>query len=555
MSSREYHTPTYASNFLYSPDGRATQVVYGNGLWRTNSYDSRLQLGGFIDDYKNGGTAATQLENVTFNWGTPTNNGNTINNGNLLGAIWEYGGVGATGFTSFNQTFTYDSLNRLKTASDTGGWSRNYYYDAYGNMAESGSGVPFDVNAPVTGSQSVAGFYNTNNQMVVAGMGFDQAGNLNQLSGYNTLAYDGENRLTSAGRVGGISMTYQYDGEGRRVVKSGGGNQTIYVYDASGSLAAEYATTALQALCVTCYLSSDHLGTTRLITDQNGNAVSRHDYLPFGEEITAGTAGRNGGLWDAADLVNQKFTAKERDSESGLDYFGARYYGSALGRFTSPDWSAVPVGVPYASLSNPQTLNLYSYVSNNPLRRRDADGHHQECAPDTWNEKTSTLTAGACHEVPDWWQFQPARRWIGEHPKTVKTVFVAVNVLTVASAVIDAGGSLAAVPEELAAEDALLELGEASVEEAAEVEGVESAANAANKAHHIFDVAKHKLDSVVEASGGKAEAFQALQKATSEATQGLSGQFKTVVQVAGHNVTVEGAVVNGTARIGTAYIP
>jgi RHS repeat-associated protein len=69
------------------------------------------------------------------------------------------------------------------------------------------------------------------------------------------------------------------------------------------------------------------------------------------------------------------FTAKERDSESGLDYFGARYYGSALGRFTSPDWSEQPDTVPYAEFENPQTLNLYSYARNNPLTYSDPDGH------------------------------------------------------------------------------------------------------------------------------------------------------------------------------------
>ncbi len=70
-----------------------------------------------------------------------------------------------------------------------------------------------------------------------------------------------------------------------------------------------------------------------------------------------------------------QFTGKERDAESGLDYFGARYYGSALGRFTSPDWSAKPMPVPYAALGDPQSLNLYAYVRNNPLSRADADGH------------------------------------------------------------------------------------------------------------------------------------------------------------------------------------
>ena len=68
-------------------------------------------------------------------------------------------------------------------------------------------------------------------------------------------------------------------------------------------------------------------------------------------------------------------TGKERDQESGNDYFEARYYSSAMGRFLSPDWSAKEEPVPYAKLDNPQTLNLYSYVQNNPLIRVDADGH------------------------------------------------------------------------------------------------------------------------------------------------------------------------------------
>lgn len=58
-----------------------------------------------------------------------------------------------------------------------------------------------------------------------------------------------------------------------------------------------------------------------------------------------------------------------------------------------------------------------------------------------------------------------------------------------------------------------------------------------------------------EASGGKAQAYQALQKATTEATQGMSGQFEKVVQVAGQNVTVTGKMIDGVARIGTAFIP
>ena len=85
-------------------------------------------------------------------------------------------------------------------------------------------------------------------------------------------------------------------------------------------------------------------------------------------------------------LSRSRSTGKERDAESGNDYFGARYYASTMGRFMSPDWSAKVMPVPYAKLDNPQSLNLYSYVWNNPLSRNDPDGHYKcgssqdECA-------------------------------------------------------------------------------------------------------------------------------------------------------------------------------
>src|ERR1017187_4325004 len=73
-----------------------------------------------------------------------------------------------------------------------------------------------------------------------------------------------------------------------------------------------------------------------------------------------------------------KFTGKERDTESGNDYFGARYYASSMGRFMSPDFTddfLLPAPVPWADYANPQSLNLYAYVRNNPLSGADEDGH------------------------------------------------------------------------------------------------------------------------------------------------------------------------------------
>ncbi|HEV2960191.1 MAG TPA: RHS repeat-associated core domain-containing protein, partial [Candidatus Angelobacter sp.] len=113
------------------------------------------------------------------------------------------------------------------------------------------------------------------------------------------------------------------------------------------------------------YYFSDHLKTASVITDAVGSIKSESDYYPWGGELQ----------FVNGDTNHYKFTGKERDSESSLDYFGARYYSNGLGRFITPDWSATPVPVPYADLYDPQSLNHYSYVRNLPTTKTDPDGH------------------------------------------------------------------------------------------------------------------------------------------------------------------------------------
>ncbi len=99
-------------------------------------------------------------------------------------------------------------------------------------------------------------------------------------------------------------------------------------------------------------------------------AVLHQGFTPTNSNTATGFAAF---LYDSG--RRSRSTGKERDAETGLDYFGARYFSGAQGRFTSPDWSAKPEAVPYADLTDPQTLNLYGYVRNNPLARPDVDGH------------------------------------------------------------------------------------------------------------------------------------------------------------------------------------
>ena len=292
------------------------------------------------------------------------------------------------------QNFVYDSLNRVSQAYSSGpNWGETYGptalspgtqpatpgIDPWGNLT-SRSGV--------TGKNTYEALTATataKNQLT--GFGYDAAGNLNQ---NGAAIYDAENRILST-----VGYTYIYDGDGRRVEKcitpnqqnpascngAPAGNGTLYWLDNSlAGLESDlgWNWTALYAKFngkrlarmdwpsnnVHFYLT-DELGSADVIADEAGDIQKEADYYPYGGEIVI----------SGSDPNKFKFTGKERDAESGNDYFGARYYASSMGRWLSPDWSAKEEPVPYAKLDNPQTLNLYGYMMNDPLGGFDPDGH------------------------------------------------------------------------------------------------------------------------------------------------------------------------------------
>jgi RHS repeat-associated protein len=352
---------TYVSSVGYAPHGGIEQVAYGNGLSESTSFNSRLQPACMT-----AGSLLTLKLKYTGGAGDPCAMTGADNNGNVRQATI------VAGNATMTQEFTYDGVNRLEMASESGGWTQRYVYDGRGNRALlSGSGqyVPGQGLTPQvaqTTPETVAAIFPNNRW---AGATHDSAGNQTALP-LRTLTYDAENRVTQATLSGSTVGTYAYDGEGRRVTSTVGGNTTVFVYDAFGQLAAEHRTQAVAALCTTCYLTGDHLGSTRLVTDETGAVKERHDYLPFGEEIPAGIGARTVGMgYTSGEDVRQRFTGKERDAETGLDYFGARYFSGAQGRFSSPDPDNYD-----ARLEQPQLWNMYAYTWNNPLRYRDDDG-------------------------------------------------------------------------------------------------------------------------------------------------------------------------------------
>ena len=114
------------------------------------------------------------------------------------------------------------------------------------------------------------------------------------------------------------------------------------------------------------YQHTDHLSSLNVVTDSSGAVEEIVEYEPFGSFSRRDKYGSNAATsnW----YFKRTFTGHQYDDESGLLYLGARYLDPSLGRFITPDTIV-------QNPSDPQTLNRYSYTSNNPINRIDPDGH------------------------------------------------------------------------------------------------------------------------------------------------------------------------------------
>ncbi|MFB3902836.1 MAG: RHS repeat domain-containing protein [Acidobacteriota bacterium] len=290
----------YLQARYYNAAGQVEESVLGNGRVETAVYNSRLQPESLE---VNGG-----VMRLGYSYGTGDNNGNVRTQSITLGGL------------SYTHTFTYDPLNRLQSAIDSRGvWSQGYGYDQYGNRWVSWGYVPNPSLPPVNQGAYLAA---RNRLTSSAGYGYDAAGNITSDPLARTFTYDSENRQTSSSA--GASQ-YFYDGEGRRVKKRSNGVETIYIYNAFGRLVAEYG--GAPSTRAVLFVHTDHLGSTRAVTNETGGVQKTHHYLPFGEIVLSTGSGQD---------VNSKFKGQERDSESGLDFFGARYYSGPQGRSTNP---------------------------------------------------------------------------------------------------------------------------------------------------------------------------------------------------------------------------
>lgn len=342
------------NNINYAAFGSVRQKVYGNGLVNSVYFNSRMQP----VRIQHGNALDLSYQFYDSMGG---NNGDVISITDNIHA-------------EKSSTYSYDALSRLVSAASTA-WSQLFSYDQYGNMlAKQGLG----------GAPSASFSYNQKNQIV--GLTFDNNGNLTS-DGLIALNYDANNQVRATG-----IYSYLYDSDGNRIIKEKNSNPvetSYYIYDLSGMPIAEYVKVgggpvcwkkdlvylgtslvqtaenpnpqsfSLPPLDLVQYYHHDHLGNVRALTDYVGTLTETHDFYPFGEEIQGQPQSQDKYL----------FTGKQRDAESGLDYFGNRYYGSAIGRFLSPDPGKPDVKIP-------QSWNKYGYCLSNPEKYVDPAGKY-----------------------------------------------------------------------------------------------------------------------------------------------------------------------------------
>jgi RHS repeat-associated protein len=308
--------------------------------------------------------------------------------------------------------FGYDTLNRLTSATSgpnaPTSYANNYgcwTYDAFGNRT-------LEAFSSVTSAPCASGA-NDNLQYTattptalnqVSGFTYDAAGNVLS-DNFNNYRYDPEGRLCAVaypnGTGGSYYEQYLYDAEGRRVGKGSVGSLTCAAPDAGFTLKSQYLlgqggeqVTELNGAGAVQHTNAfiggkllatydfingglhfaltDPLGTKRVQVSGAGTPELNCLSLPFGSSLGNARATNcvpAPGSIAAADATEHHFTGHERDTESGNDYFMARYYSSAMGRFMSPDDGTDQ------DPSSPQSWNLYGYVRNNPLINTDPDGH------------------------------------------------------------------------------------------------------------------------------------------------------------------------------------
>lgn len=409
ISGIKVGTLDYASQITYNAASQVTSILIGAGpnqLTEAYSYDERSGLL-TRQSVKRG---ATTLMDYSYGYkkfycDTPGAmcfvSAQTASYTGQLTMVVNHGPLGEWQ----NQFFQYDDLGRLKSAEQykwiqfpkppepTGSpykrvyWAQTYGYDRYGNRSTVAASNTTGSPVAQDGYPSLS-FDQTTNRITSPGFSYDPAGNQLQNNTGQSFVYDAAGHLIKVKSGTTTLATYTYDAANRRVITQTGietstdktysvweGNSVIaeyveqpsatmpkwsknYIYLNGRLLATEAPNGSSE---IVQYHHPDRLS-TKLVTNNLDTSSFTQGNLPFGTALEAEATG--------VGTTNRRFTSYDRSVTTGLDYAINRHYDPRQGRFTQPD----PLGMAAASLADPQSLNMYSYVGNDPVNRVDPDG-------------------------------------------------------------------------------------------------------------------------------------------------------------------------------------
>jgi RHS repeat-associated protein len=380
----------YLSSMSYNVAGLKTGITLGNGVTETFGYDMNYRM--HLKSQTATTSGGASLINLNYSYQAAAGQmgaGTTAGDDGQIVAI-------SSGSTidggPESAAYTWDLERRLATATETSDGqtqSLRFEYDQWGNRLDEYNALSGGTELEAITLAQTNGVTNNQIQTLTSAGGspvtftYDANGNLTY-DGNHTYQYDAENRIKQVDHA--ATASYAYDYRNRRVLKSAGGIVTHYIWDHSRVLAEAPSSGQVQDYVyaanlmlgvgsgggVTFYLS-DRLN-IRVLTDEYGQYQGQQYHLPFGEDFA------ESGAQDKHHL-----TTYERDAEASTDYAVNREYEFNLGRFMSADpiadaafrggrSSGCSANNGVINVDNPQSLNLYTYASNDPVDSSDLTG-------------------------------------------------------------------------------------------------------------------------------------------------------------------------------------